>query len=216
MANVELKAELREEKGSGPVKRLRGSGWIPGIVYGHNKDNLSVKVNNRDVIHLLHSMASEHPLIKLNVKNKKTDVLVKTIQYHPYRDEIIHIDFHQVAMDEVLTTTVAVEAVGESKGVLAGGVLDHTMRELQIECLPSDIPGVIELDITELGVGDSIRVSEITPPEGVKFLDDVDQPVLSVLAPKVEEEEVSEEEMEAEEGSAEPELIRKREDEEAE
>ena len=216
MANVELKAELREEKGSRPVKRLRDAGWIPGIIYGHNKDNISVKVNNREVIHLLHSMASEHPLIKLKLKNKKNDVLVKNIQYHPYRDEIIHIDFHQVAMDEVLTTTVAVEAVGESKGVLSGGVLDHTMRELQIECLPTDIPGIIELDISELGIGDSIHVSEITVPEGVKFLDDPDQPVLSVIAPKIEEEEVSEEEMEAEEGSAEPELIRKREDEEAE
>ena len=216
MANVELKAELREEKGSGSVKRLRDTGWIPGIIYGHNKDNVCVKVNNRDVIHLLHAMASEHPLIKLKVKNKKTDVLIKTIQYHPYRDEVLHIDFHQVAMDEVLTTSVAVEAVGESKGVLSGGVLEHIMRELQIECLPSDIPGVIELDITELAVGDSIHVSEIKAIDGVKFLDDPDQPVLSVMAPKAVEEEVPEEELEVEEESAEPELIRKREGEEAE
>ncbi|MCD6460785.1 50S ribosomal protein L25 [bacterium] len=214
MANVELKAELREEKGSGSVKRLRASGWIPGIIYGNNKDNINVKVNNRDIIHLLHSLTSEHPLIKINVKNKKSDVLIKSIQYHPYRNEILHLDFHQVAMDELLTTSVIIEAAGESKGVLAGGVLEHTVRELQIQCLPSDIPSLIEVDVTELEIGGSVYISDITPPKGVIFLDDPGQPVLSVIAPK--EEEVTEEGIEAAmaEGAEEPELIRKREGEE--
>ena len=180
-----------------------------------NYEPIAVKANSQDVVHLLHSLASEHPLIKIKLKNKKEDVIIQEIQYHPYRNEILHIDFHKVAMDELITTSVLVECVGECVGVSHGGVLDHVMRELEVECLPGDIPAVIEVDITNLNIGESIHVGELTPPKGVKFLDDPEQAVIAVSTPKVETE-GGEEEGELLEGvaSSEPELIRKREKEE--
>ena len=214
MAGIELKVDVRSEQGTAAAKRLRKEGWIPGVVYGDDFAPVAIKANSRDVVHLLHSLASEHPLIKIKLKNKKEDVIIQEIQYHPYRNEIIHIDFHKVAMDEVITTKVLVEAVGSSIGVTHGGIVDHSMRELEIECLPGDIPTSIEVDITNLDIGESIHIGELTPPKGVKFLDDPEQSVIAVAVPKVSEETEGEEELAVETSSSEPELIRKREKEE--
>ncbi len=216
MAGTELKVDLRTEQGSSAAKKLRSEGWIPCVVYGMNYEPVAVKANSQDVVHLLHSLASEHPLIKIKLKNKKEDVIIQEIQYHPYRNEILHIDFHKVAMDELITTSVLIEEVGESIGVSHGGVLDHIMREVEVECLPGDMPSVIEVDVTNLNIGESIHIGELTPPKGVKFLGDPEQAVIAVSAPKVEveAEEGEEGELLEEASSSEPELIRKREKEE--
>lgn len=207
-----LKAELREEMGSGAVNRLRKTGWVPCVMYGAKIDTQHLKVNLLELIHLLHSLSSEHALIKLHVGSKAEDVMLQSIQYHPYRNEIVHVDFHQVAMDEVISTTVQVEEVGNAKGVVAGGVLEHNIRELTIECLPKDLPDFIEVDVTELEIGDTVYIRDLVAPQGVTILEDDDTPVFSVIAPKAVSEE---EELEGGMGaSAEPELIRKREKEE--
>jgi len=210
MSEQALKAQVREEIGGSAVKRLRKAGMIPCVMYGMESESVSLKINKLDFIHLLHSLTSEHALIKLDVNNKKKDVILKSIDYHPFKNEISHVDFHQVSMDKPIETTVPVEEVGNSKGIAAGGVVEHVMRELSIECLPKDIPSVIEVDITELEIGDSVHVADIVAPKGVKLLDDPEQVVISVAAPRIMAlEEVSEG---AELGAvAEPELIRKRE-----
>jgi large subunit ribosomal protein L25 len=209
---MELKVEVRNEKGSSLVKRLRKTGWIPCIVYGADFEAIAVKANTNDVVHLLHSLVSEHPLIKIKLKNKKEDVIIQDIQYHPFRNEILHIDFHKVDMDELITTSVLVEEIGDSIGVSHGGVVDHIMRELEVECLPADIPAVIEVDITNLDVGDTLHVGDLTPPKGVKFLDDPGQAVIAISLPRVvAETEEGEGLLEGEAKPAEPELIRKRE-----
>lgn len=218
MAELELKAIVREEKGGKVINRLRKSGWIPCELYGAKTKNMSLKVNGQEFVRFLHSLSSEHALINLSVGGKKENVMLKDIQYHPYRNEIIHIDFHKVSLHEKITVTVPVEETGTAKGVIAGGVVEHVMRELSIECLPKDIPPVIEIDITELEIGQSLHVSDITPPAGVKLLDDPKLVVISVAAPRmIAEEEVAKPEgEEAEASAAEPELIRKREKEEVE
>lgn len=216
MAGKELKVEVRKETGSSAVKRMRKDGFIPCIVYGANFETVAVKANNQDIIHLLHSLTSEHPLIQIKLKNKKENVIIQDIQYHPFRNEILHIDFHKVAMDEKITTTVAVEEFGEPVGVTHGGVIDHILRELEIECLPGDMPSVIEVDISHLEIGDALHVSDLTPPKGVTFLDDPEQPIIAISQPQLISEEEEEEELLAEAGAEEPELIRKREKEEEE
>ncbi len=216
MATTELKAVLREEKGGNHVKRLRKSGWIPCVIYGKKEDNLALKVESRELIRFMHSLSSDHAMIKLNVDGEKQDVMLQDVQYHPFRNEILHVDFHKVAMDEKLTTSVVIEVVGDSKGVAAGGVLEHIMRELTVECFPKDLPSYIEIDITDVEVGHSIHVGDIAVPEGVKFLDDPAKPVISVLAPRIHDEVTGEEaEVIEEETSSEPQLIRKREQEES-
>ncbi|MCB1194823.1 50S ribosomal protein L25 [bacterium] len=208
-----LKTTIREEFGTTAMNRLRKSGWVPAIVYGKKSESVAVQINKQELVHFLHSLSSEHALMKLKIKNKNENVMIKDIQYHPYKNFIHHIDFHKVSLDEKITTSVAVEEVGEAKGLLSGGIIEHSLRELRIECYPQDIPTVIEIDITELEIGDSIHVGEITPPKGVRFLDDPEQSVISLIAPKVETEETEETGELGEEvsGSApEPELIRKR------
>ena len=220
MAEQVLQATIRESLGTGAVKRLRKSGWVPGVIYGRGSESVPVQLNNQELVRFLHTLSSEHTLIKLKVKNKNEDVMIQDIQYHPYKNMLVHVDFHKVAMDEKLTTVVPVQDVGEAKGVVSGGVLEHAVRELKVECYPKDLPSVIEIDISELEIGQSIHISDLPVPSGVRFLDDPDLSVVSVLSPIVQEEAEGEESEEVEEtvdgSSAEPELIRKREKEEEE
>jgi len=207
MAEQVITAYKRDEVGSQQVKKLRKEGWVPAVIYGE-KVNQPLKFNKFELIRLLHSMTSEHQMIKVKIDNKVQDVLVKDIAYHIYKNEVVHIDLHKVAMDKKITTYVPVEEVGACKGVAAGGILEHIMRQLEIECFPKDIPPVIEIDITDLEIGQTIHVGEIPPIKGIKFLDDPDQPVVSVVSAIISEEE---EAAPAAEEAAQPELIRKRE-----
>ncbi len=206
MADQVLNAYKRDEVGSQQVKKIRKEGWVPAILYGE-KVNEPLKFNKFELIRLLHTMTSEHQLIKIKLDNKVQDVLVKEIGYHFYRNEVVHIDLHKIAMDKKITTSVPIEEVGTCKGIVAGGILEHIMRELEIECLPKDLPSVIEIDITNLEIGQTIHVGEIPPVPGIKFLDDPDQPVISVISAVITEAEAVEGAVE----STQPELIRKRE-----
>ncbi len=217
MAESTIKVSKRKAVGGRRVKRLRTAGVIPGVVYGFGFDNVSVQFEASDMVKLLHKSSSEHPLIKLKLDKDELDVIVQKIDYHPYKDELVHVDFHKINMDEKISTAIHIDLIGDAKGVMAGGSMELHVRELHVECYPRDLPQFIELDVSDVEIGQSLHVSDIVAPKGVDFTDEPDLLILNVTAPKMEEveEEVAEGEeaiaVESEDSGNEPELIRKRE-----
>jgi large subunit ribosomal protein L25 len=205
---VQIKAKPRNETGRDPVKRMRASGVIPAVVYGAQMKPLNISITSMELDKALHHATGENVLVDLVVeedgKSKNRLALIQEVQHHPVEDTILHVDFHEVSATEKLRTDVPVRAVGEPAGVkTGGGVLEFVMRELRVECLPKDLPELIEVNVEKLEIGQSIHVGDITPPAGVTFLDDKGQAVFIVAAPIAEEEVAAT----TEAGPAEPELI---------
>jgi large subunit ribosomal protein L25 len=204
---VQLKAKSRSESGRMPAKRLRAQGSIPGVVYGAHTKPFNISVASRDLGDLLHHATGENVLVDLQVEEggqtKNRLALIQEVQHHPFEDVILHVDFQEVSTTEKLRTKVPVRPVGEPAGVkTGGGVLEYILRELHVECLPKDLPDVIEVNVEKLEIGQSIHAGEIAAPVGVALLDPKGQPVFLVVAPIAEIEEAT-----TEAGPAEPELI---------
>lgn len=190
---VKLNAKLRTDAGKTKVKRLRSQGIVPGIVYGAHTKPFSITVNSRELGDVLHHATGENVLVDLaldeNGKASNRLALIQDVQHHPFNDTILHVDLHEVLATEKLRTKVPVRPHGEPAGVkTGGGVLEYILREIHVECLPKDLPDVIEVNVEKLEIGQGIHVNEITPPAGVTFLDDKGQPVFLVVAPITEEE----------------------------
>ena len=205
---VQIKAKSRSETGKAPVKRMRAEGVIPGVVYGAHMQPVHIAITTVELDKALHQATGENVLVDLVVeqdgKSSNRLALIQEVQHHPVEDTILHVDFHEVSATEKLHTSVPVRAVGEPAGVkTGGGVLEFVMRDLHVECLPKDLPDVIEVNVEKLEIGQSIHVGDITPPAGVTFLDDKGQAVFIVAAPIAEEEVAAP----AEAGPTEPELI---------
>jgi len=210
MEKIELKAESRDKIGSAQSRRIRKTGFVPGVLYGKNEEPIHLKVSLLD----LHNVISkgENVLINLKINDDGRIVMVKEIQRHSVEDDIIHIDFYKVSLREKVTTKVPIETYGEARGVKEkGGVLEQILRELEVKCLPSDIPEKITLDVTELDIGHSIAVEKLKIQPGVEVLTPLDSTVITVIAPTV-----LEEEKKPEEEITEPELIKKVKEEEVE
>lgn len=194
-----LEVEERPERGSRETRRLRRSGYVPGVVYGGRRgetDALSFKVDHRALRAALHDGSA---LLDLKIGSEKArPVIVKDQQIHPVRDEVLHIDLLQVRLDEKIQTTVMVEIEGaeEAPGVKEGGVLEHATRELNIEALPTEIPERIVVDVSGMAMNATMHLSEIAAPEGTTFLDDPDDTIVATITPpsKVEEPEAEVEE----------------------
>jgi len=191
MAEILIEAQGREEKGKS-VRKLRREGFIPGIIYGGGKAGTPVKLSQKDFVNAMkgHSLENLMVTIKLSHQKNKNDltVLIRDVQIDPLKDVVLHVDFQEVSMEKKLRTKVRVEAVGEPIGVTQqGGVLDSPLREIEIECLPMNIPEVLTVDVTRLNIGDSLYVRDIQPPEGVAILTSKDISVFSVAAQKEEE-----------------------------
>ena len=219
MEKVILKASVRNETGKRVAKDLRAKGLVPANVYKGGKDATSLTVSCVVLKEILHTKAGENALITLKISDadastKDRTVLIKEIQRHPVSDDILHVDFNEISLTEMLKVDVPLVSKGEAIGVKAeGGILEHVLRELTVECLPTAIPEKIEVNVTDLKIGGHIFVKDIMVPEGVKILNDGELIALVIKAPKVE---VAKEEAEVP-GSEEPELIRKKkEDAEAE
>lgn len=217
MEKVILKAQVRTLTGKRVAKDLRNQGMVPANVYKGSKGAVSLQVTKDDLLQVLGTKAGENVIITLKISGgadaKDKTVLIKEIQREPIMDDILHVDFNEISLTEMLKVNVPLGSKGEPVGVkVDGGVLEHIMWELQVECLPTDIPEKLEVDISNLKIGDSIFVKNITAPEGVKILNDGELIVMSVKAKKVE---VPKEEVPAE-GAEEPELIRKKKEEEGE
>ena len=205
MANATLRATRRDGGGKGMARKLRGTGQVPAVLYGHGDRTESLSVDAHELELLLHHVNPENTLIGLDIDGRRTDVLIREIQKHPYRPEFLHVDFLQVHGDEALKLDIPVRLSGVPVGVREhGGVLDQVIYDLHVECLPGNIPEAAEVDISGLEIGESVRVGDISIPN-VTILMDADLPVASVLAARVHEEE---EAAEATEAAPEPEVLR--------
>lgn len=221
MAQVYLEAEERDLIGKQQVKHLRQEGKVPAIVYGKDIENKPIQVEHENLIKVLHTSAGENVIIELDIKGEEKkkskgtlNVILKEIQQHPITTDIIHVDFSKISLTEKIEVKVYIKIKGESVGVTKdNGILEVPLRELNIRCLPTDIPEEIDVQVGDLEIGDTIHVRDITPPEGVEILDDPERTIVSIAAPKSEEElEGEEEEFETVE---EPEVIGEKEREEA-
>ena len=178
-----LRAEPRSEKGKGPARRLRASGRVPATLYGAGVEPTSIHVNALDLLHVFHAMGQASVLVDLKLDGQEYLTIAREIQRDLIHNRYIHVDFMAVRRDEKITVNIELHEIGDSVGVHAGGVIEHHLREVEIESLPADVPPRIEFDITSLKIGDSIRVGDLTPPEGVEFLTDPDTMVLAVVEP---------------------------------
>jgi large subunit ribosomal protein L25 len=211
MEKVILKVETREESGKRSAKDLRNKKLIPAIVYKGGKDAFKLQLAVADLVEILHTKAGENVIVTLKMaggdsKAKDKTVVIKEIQREPIKGQILHVDFNEISLTDTLKVDVPLAAHGEPEGKKDGGTLEHIMWELQVECLPTDIPEKIEVDVSKLKIGESILVKNTTVPEGVKVLTDPELIAMIVKPPKVE---VPKEELGAE-ASTEPELIRKK------
>lgn len=215
MSIVEMEASSRPVKSKGYLNQLRAEGFVPGVVYGKEIGSVGVQVSAKELDGILRRHG-RNTLIALEIKSEggeaeKHTVMVKEMQFHPLKNLMLHVDFHQISLQDEITTTVGLLLTGEAPGTSEGGVLSHTLRRLDISCLATAIPDVIEVDISGLNVGDAIHVSDLVVPDGVRVLDDPETLVVNVLLPRIEEEEEEEEDVdEAEvavdgEAAAEPE-----------
>ena len=210
---VSLAASPREKTGKGAARQARFAKQVPAVIYGHGRPAQSLMVDAMLLEQALSGVEPESTLIELTVDGKKTRALIREIQRHPIRPDIIHVDFYEIHSGEKITLKVPVHLVGTADGVRnGGGVLDQVTREVEIEVLPEHIPDRVELDVTALKIGDSLHVSALSIPNAV-ILTGADLTIATVVPPRAEE--VAAPTAEAATEVAEPELIRKvREDEE--
>ncbi len=179
------KRELSNKKSF--VKSLRNKDEIPGIYYSHDsKASIPFSVSKK-VMH--EALKAEAQVYQVSVGSKARDVIIKSIQYHPISDEMLHIDLYGVRMDQEVTVKVPIELVGQSEGVKAGGVLNQTLTELDITCLPGNIPQNIEIDISNLNIGDALRLGQLSLADGLTVIGDEENLIIAVNEPTVQAEE---------------------------
>jgi large subunit ribosomal protein L25 len=214
MPEFVVPAESRTDTGKNANRRLRSRGLIPGVLYTAGKEALAVQVSPGEIGTVLKSAAGENTLFDLEIGGKRRKVILKEFQREPLRGKLLHADFYEVALDKALQVNVHIDLEGTPVGVkLQGGIVDFVTRELEIECLPADIPEKIAVDISHLELGKHLRVSDLKVPERVKVLTESDVVVVHVVLPRAEEaaaaEAAAEEGATAEAASSEPEVIKK-------
>ena len=189
-----LVAETREGTGKGAARKLRAAGRVPAILYGHGMDPLALSVDSRELFHLLHTGAGANVLVDLVVDGTEHLALPRDVQRDHIRGRFVHVDFLAVRRDEKIHVTIPLRIVGESPGVKAGGVLEHHLWELNVECLATDVPEAIDVDISGLEIGSGVRVSDLKVRSGVTILTSPEDSVVAVTQPQVavEEEEAAE------------------------
>lgn len=206
MASAQLSGTARDSRGKGVARSLRGSGRIPAVIYGHGREPQSLSIDTRELEKLLARISAENTVIDLTVDGQSARTLIREIQRHPFKRQILHVDFQELVAGEKVIVRLPIVLMGVPAGVrMDGGILDQTMRELEVEVDPSNIPNHVEVDVTELTIGSSVHVSDITLPEGVEIVGDEAASVCVVSAPRAVVEAVPAEEAEP---TAEPEVIR--------
>lgn len=201
MEKIELQATVRKSVGNGPARVLRRAGQIPAVLYGRKIEPVLLSVNTKALEQILKKGSFGQFILNLVIQNGKKmtkPAIIKELQTHPVSGDLIHIDFYEVDMKRQIKVMVPVVTMGKSVGIEEGGLLNIVRRELEVFCLPGDIPEAIEIDISELGIGDSIHLEDVPLGENVEVATDVNYTVVTVLSPKVEEEVVEEEEEELE------------------
>ena len=184
MESVELQIDLREAGRKGPSRRIRRAGKLPAVLYGPKRTSLPVTVDAKEFNTKVASVRGS-VLVRLHSDNAELGdhlALVKDLQRHPLTGDVVHADFYEVDMSAKLRVRVPLELVGKAAGVEFGGILQHVQREVEVRCLPSDIPALIEVDVSHLGINDSLHISEVKTPPGVEIQYEANEPVAMVLA----------------------------------
>ena len=215
MQQVRLEAQKREASGKGAARGMRRAGNLPGVLYGRKNEVIPIQINARGFQDFLHNYG-ENTFINLEIADHGTEnVMVKEIQRDPVSNQLLHTDLLRISMDEPITSPVPITLVGAAPGIREGGILEFPHRQLTLHCLPTLLPEEIEVDINGLAIDDRISVEDVSLPEGIEVLDDLNTRIVAVVPPKIEEEP----EVEAEEGmeveaegdeDAEPEVISRR------
>jgi large subunit ribosomal protein L25 len=214
MATATLSATPRTETGKGVARKLRAQHSVPGVLYGHHREPQPLVLDARELDRLVEHYATETTVVELGLDGQSVRTLIREVQRHPVKRNVLHVDFQALVAGEKVTVDIPIVLLGTPAGAKLGGVLDQTMRELTVEVDPSNIPNHIDIDVSGLELAQSIHVSDVTLPEGVTVLDDPDTTICVVAPPRVAEEEPAAA-PEAETGG-EPELIRKQKEEEGE
>lgn len=213
MASANLKAKPRGGKGKGDNRKLRTTGLVPAVVYGHGEQTRSVAIDAHELELLFSKVHVENTVIDLNIEGEKpVKALVREVQKHPARGNVLHVDFYQIHAGERVNVQLPLNFIGTAPGVRAGGMLQHTMDELDVRVSADSIPDKIDVDVSALDIGDSIHVSDLQVPAGVEVLDPPDRSVCSVTPPQagIAETAVA---PEAAATPAEPEVIKRKKDE---
>jgi large subunit ribosomal protein L25 len=214
MPEIVVEARPRADRGKNVNRRLRAQGLIPGVVYGARKSAVPVSVSPKEIAAILRSASGENTLFDIQLDGSRRKVILKEFQVEPIKGRLLHADFYEVALDQTLKVTVHVELTGVPVGVkVEGGILDFVTRDLEVECLPTDIPEKIVVDVSELALNKHVRVSEVKVPDKVTILTDPDVVIAHVVTPRAEEEVAAPAEAAAApvegEAVAEPEVIKK-------
>jgi large subunit ribosomal protein L25 len=217
MASAQLSATTRDGRGKGSARTLRAEGKVPAVIYGHGRDPLSLAIDTRELEKLLSKISAESTVIELSMDGTSARTLIREIQRHPFKRQILHVDFQELVAGEKVTVRIPLVLVGSPEGVRQdGGSLDQTMRELEVEVDPSNIPNHVDIEVTALRIGDSVHVRDIKLPEGVEATDDGDSTICVVSAPRAVVEATPAAEGAEAEAAAEPEVIGKKKEEEEE
>lgn len=202
-----VEAKLREASDKNAARRLRTTGMIPAVLYGAKKDPRAIAVDPKQILKILRSASGHNTIFEINVEGEQDKAMVVDWQYEPMKGSLLHVDLKRIAMDQTMRLSVPVRTVGEAKGAKEeGGLLDLVLREIQIECLPSDIPSHISVDVTSLGRGEAIRVADLPKHASLKYLNDPDATVVHITFVK---EEAAAAPVEGAATPAEPEVIKK-------
>lgn len=208
---IKIKGEMRESFGKNAARRLRREGKVPANLYGTEAKNVALALDKKDIFQILRSESGENTIFKVSYDSKTRDVMIKEVQINPANDELLHVDLILISMDKEIRVMVPFVLIGEAVGVKAeGGFVDFVTREAEIECLPRAIPENIEVDISGLHLHQSVKVEDVPPPEGAKWLSEPETVIAMIHAQAKEEvvvEGVEEEEIISEE--EEPEVIKK-------
>lgn len=202
MKKVELKVRERESFGSAESRRLRKSGWIPGVLYANGENSTPLSIEEKSLKRALGSEGGSAILtLTFEGKQKEHPAILKEYQANPLGRGLMHVDFMEVRMDQPVEAIVRLELEGTPVGVREGGILDHTLRELHVRCLPADIPESIHLNVEEMQIGDSLKVADIHAPSKCELLNEPESQVASVMAPTLAREGAAAEEGGAAEGA---------------
>jgi large subunit ribosomal protein L25 len=212
MNELTVEVQKREATGKNANRRLRAAGVVPAVLYGGERDTVSIQVVRKEMIELLKKAGSEHPifLLKLADSGQERHAMVRELKVHPITRILQHIDFQRILMTEKLRTSVPIEVVGIAYGVKTeGGLIDFVTREVQVECLPADIPRKIAVDVTALHIGQHLEARELELPKGVELLEDADRVIVSCSHTHAEQSTAGAEGL-LEAVKAEPEVIKKK------
>ncbi|KPK31568.1 MAG: 50S ribosomal protein L25 [Betaproteobacteria bacterium SG8_40] len=191
MATIEVNAMARSVQGTGASRRLRKTGKVPAIVYGANEQAQVIELDHKAIMMQLREEAFHASILAMNIEGKKQNVLLRDVQMHPWKKEVLHIDFQRVDANQKIHMRVPLHFVNEEVGPgvkLGGGVINHVMTEVEVSCLPADLPEFLEVDLASLELGDSIHLSEVNLPKGVESVQLTrgdDSVVVSVQVPRV-------------------------------